>query len=313
MKALAIRQYGGPEQLQIMETALPKPGRGEVLVRVHAAGINPVDYKIRSGSLSWISGSKFPKILGGDIAGVVEQADKDSVYKPGDRVFAMLSIKGGGYAEFVTVKETQLCLIPEVISMQDAAATPLAALTALQGLRIGGKIKEGDKILINGASGGVGTFAVQIAKAMGARVTAVCSGKNVEFVKTLGADEVIDYAKQNFTEVENSFKKVFDAVAKSSFNKCKSIMDEDGTYITTLPSPAIFLHKALNFLRKQKAAAVLVKPLGTDLTYIADLMNKGIVQAYVQKAFPLAEGAEAHKLIETERVRGKIVLTIIPD
>lgn len=313
MKALAIRQYGGPEQLQIMETALPKPGRGEVLVRIHAAGVNPVDYKIRNGSLSWITGRKFPKILGGDIAGVVEQAEKDSVYKPGDRVFAMLSMKGGGYAEFVTVKETQLCLIPEVISMQDAAATPLAALTALQGLRIGGEIGAGDKILINGASGGVGSFAVQLAKAMGAHVTAVCSGKNVDFVKTLGADEVIDYTKQDFTDTDNNFKKVFDAVAKSSFNKCKSIMDEDGTYITTLPSPGIFLHKILNILRKQKAAAVLAKPLGTDLTYIADLMNKGVVQVYVQKAFPLAEGAEAHKLIETERVQGKIVLTVIPD
>lgn len=313
MKALAIRQYGGPEQLQIMETALPSPGRGEVLVRVHAAGVNPVDYKIRNGSLSWISGSRFPKILGGDVAGVVEQSEKHSVYKPGDRVFAMLSFKGGGYAEFVVVKEAQLCMIPEVISMQDAAATPLAALTALQGLRIGGNISEGDNILINGASGGVGSFAVQIAKAMGAHVTAVCSGKNADFVKNLGADVVIDYTQKDFTDTDQRFTKVFDAVAKSSFNKCKHILENNGTYITTLPSAAIFLHKVLNFLRKQKAAAVMVKPLGTDLSYIADLMKKGIVQAPVQKAFPLAEGAEAHKMIETERVRGKIVLTVIPD
>jgi len=313
MKALAIRQYGGPEQLQIMETALPKPGHGEVLVRIHAAGVNPVDYKVRNGSLGWLMGRKFPKILGGDIAGVVEQADKNSVYKPGDRVFAMLNIKGGGYAEFAVVKETQLCLIPEVISMQDAAATPLAALTALQGLQIGGDIDENDKILINGASGGVGSFAVQIAKAMGAHVTAVCSTRNMDFVKELGADNVIDYTKQDFTESEKSFKKVFDAVAKSSFFKCKSILDEDGTYITTLPSPSIFLHKVLNLLRKQKAAAVMVKPLGTDLTFIADLMKKGIVQAHIEKSFPLTEGAEAHKMIESERVRGKIVLTVIPD
>ncbi len=313
MKALAILQYGGPEQLQITETALPKSGRGEVLVRVHAAGVNPVDYKIRNGSLSWITGGKFPKILGGDIAGVVEQSEKDSVYKPGDKVFAMLNFKGGGYAEFVTVKETQLCHIPDVISMQDAAATPLAALTALQGLRIGANIEEGDNILINGASGGVGSFAVQIAKAMGAQVTAVCSRKNIDFVKALGADEVIDYTQKDFTDTDKRFKKVFDAVAKSTFNKCKHILDDNGTYITTLPGAAIFLHKILNLLRKQKAAAVMVKPLGTDLCYVADLMKKGIVQAHVQKTFPLAEGAEAHKMIETERVRGKIVLTVIPD
>ncbi len=200
MKALAINQYGGPEELQMAEVALPIPGRGEVLVRVHAAGVNPVDYKIRNGSLRWVTGRKFPRILGGDIAGVVEQAGKKSRYKPGDKVFAMLNISGGGYAEFAVVKESQLCPIPGVISMEDAAATPLAALTALQALRIGGEVNKDDHILINGASGGVGTFAVQIAKALGAHVTAVCSSKNVDFVQSLGADVVIDYTKEDFNK-----------------------------------------------------------------------------------------------------------------
>ncbi len=311
MKVLAILNYGGPEQLQIVETALPKSGRSDVLIRVHAAGINPVDYKIRNGSLKWLTGSKFPKVLGGDIAGVVEQAEKNSVYKPGDRVFAMLNFKGGGYAEFVAVKESWLCHIPDVISMEDAAATPLAALTALQGLRKGGKIKPGERVLINGASGGVGSFAVQIAKAMGAHVTAVCSNQNIEFVQELGADEVIDYTTEDFTKTDHRFRKVFDVVAKSSFGKCKKILDGGGIYISTIPGAAIMLQKSFNFLRNKKATSVMVKPLGTDLTFIADLMKKGLVRAYIEKIFALEDGAEAHKMIETERVKGKIILKII--
>ncbi len=311
MKALAIHQYGGTEQLQMIETALPIPGRNEVLVRVHAAGVNPVDYKIRNGSLKWLTGRKFPKILGGDIAGLVEKAGKSSPYKPGAKVFAMLGISGGGYAEFVVVNEKQLCHIPEGMSMAEAAATPLAALTAMQGLQKGGEIKTGDKILINGASGGVGTFAVQIAKAMGAHVTGVCSKKNTEFVKSLGADEVIDYAVKDFTTSKTKYNIVFDAVAKSSFTRCKRILKDEGIYITTIPGPGIMLHKAFNFLRKKKAHAIMVKPSGTDLAFIAGLMKKGLLKAHIEKTFALANGAAAHELLETERVRGKIVLTII--
>ncbi len=312
MKALAILKYGGPEQLQIVETALPKPGRSDVLIRVHAAGVNPVDYKIRNGSLKWLTGSKFPKILGGDVAGIVEQAGKNSVYKPGDKVFAMLGFRGGAYAEFVVVKEAWLCHMPDVINMEDAAATPLASLTALQGLRKGGEINPDDKVLINGASGGVGSFAVQIAKAMGAHVTGVCSTKNIEFVQELGADEVIDYTTDDFTKTDQKYQKVYDAVAKSSFGKCKKILDSGGIYITTIPGAGIMLQKSFNFLRDKKAASVMAKPLGTDLTFIADLMKKGLVRAYVEKAFSLEQGAEAHKMIETERVRGKIIMKIIP-
>ena len=311
MKALAIHQYGGPEQLQIIETALPIPGRGEVLVRVNAAGVNPVDYKIRNGSLKWLTGRKFPKILGGDIAGIVEKAGKTSPYKPGDKVFAMLGISGGAYAEFVVVKEKQLCHIPESLSMTEAAATPLAALTAMQGLQKGDEIKTGDKILVNGASGGVGTFAVQIAKAMGAHVTGVCSKKNIEFVKSLGADEVIDYSTEDFTVSKNRYNKVLDAVAKSSFTRCKRILTDEGTYITTLPGPGIMFHKVFNFLRKKKAASVMVKPLGTDLAFLAGLIKKGLLKAHIEQTYPLAKGAAAHERIETERVRGKLVLNII--
>ncbi len=312
MKALIINQYGGPEQLRIQETSMPRRDRGKVLVRVHAAGVNPVDYKIRKGSMKFITGKKFPRILGGDIAGMVEQADEKSAYRPGDKVFAMLSINGGGYGEFVSVKENQLCLIPEGLSMTEAAATPLAALTAYQALKKGGGIIPGDRVLVNGASGGVGHFAVQIAKAQGAYVTGVCSTRNTEFVRELGADHVIDYISEDFTRQKTSYKKVFDAVAKSSFMRCRRIMDKEGNYITTVPNNGLLLFQPLNFTRSKKAGFILAKPSGGDLQIIADYIKEGLLKVHVQKIFQIEDAVRAHKLIETGRVRGKLVLLLIP-
>ncbi|TVR70475.1 MAG: NAD(P)-dependent alcohol dehydrogenase [Marinilabiliales bacterium] len=311
MKALVINKYGGPEQLRAEEVAIPERGKSELLVRIHAAGVNPVDFKIRNGSMKFITGSRFPRILGGDIAGVVEQADPRSSYRPGDKVFGMLSLKGGGYAEFVTMKESQVCLIPEGLGMTDAASVPLAALTALQALRKGGNIQPGDRVLVNGASGGVGIFAVQIAKAEGAHVTAVCSARNTEFVSSLGADKVIDYNSEDFTKGRTRYKKVFDAVAKSSFYKCSKILEKGGRYITTVPNKGLFFFQSLNFTRSKKAGFIMAKPSGSDLGFIAGLIEQGLLRTYVQKVFPLEEGSAAHELIETERVRGKLVLSVI--
>lgn len=311
MKALIINQFGGPEELQIQELGIPLPKAGEVLVRVHAAGINPVDYKIRNGSMKFLTGKKFPRILGGDVAGVVEQAGMKSAYRPGDKVFAMLSLSGGAYAEFVCVKENQLCLVPEGFSMVEAAATPLVALTALQSFQKGNGIHPGDKILVNGASGGVGSFAVQIAKAMGADVTAVCSTDNVGFVKSLGADKVIDYTREDFTKLDEKFNTVLDAVAKSSFRKCKKLLANDGKYVSTLPNNGLLLHVAFNFTRSRKAYFIGAKPSGHDLTIVSGFIKKQLVKPTIQQTFPLAGGAEAHRLIETGRVRGKLVLKVV--
>ncbi len=311
MRAIVINKFGGPEELHVENLAMPTAGTGEVLIRIHAAGINPVDYKIRNGSMKFFTGKKFPRILGGDIAGVVEQAGKKSAYKPGDKVFAMLSLKGGGYAEFVAVKESQLCPIPENINMREAAATPLAALTALQALRKGGDIQEGDKVLVNGAAGGVGSFAVQIAKAMGAKVWAVASGRNRDFVYSLGADKVIDYGQEDFTQSEEQFDKVLDAVAKSSFPQCKRILKKRGIYVTTVPNRGLFWHAGTNFMRGKKAAFVMVKPSGDDLRIISDWIARGLVRPYVQQSFLMPEGPRAHELMESERVRGKIVFHIV--
>ncbi len=316
MRALVINQSGGPEQLQIREVPIPERKRGEILVRVHAAGINPVDYKIRKGITNYRLAKKlsriwkFPLIPGSDIAGEVKQADRRSGYKPGDKVFAMLPTGKGGYCEFTTVKEHHLCLVPAVSSFTEAAATPLASLTALQAFQKGGKIKEGDKILINGASGGVGSFAVQIARAMGAHVTGVCSSDNIMFVKDLGANEVIDYKSEDFTRSNNRYRKVFDAAGKSSFDKCRRILAGDGIYVSTLPGRGMIISLILNFLRKKKASLVMVKPSGKDLLFMSGLMEAGLVRPAIMKTFLLEEGAKAHELLETGKTRGKIVLEL---
>ncbi len=312
MKALMINQYGGPEQLQVQETSLPMPQKGELLIRVHAAGINPVDAKMRDGSLKLITGKKFPMVLGGDVAGVVEQAPRGSAFRPGDKVFALLGAARGGYSEFVTIRENHLGRIPPGITMAEAAALPMAGLTALQSLLTGSGINKGDRILINGASGGVGHLGVQLAKAMGAHVTGVCSTRNVEFVYALGADQVIDYTQEDFTRQEKKYLKVFDAVGKSSFSQSKKILEEKGFFITTLPSANVIFHRILNPFSGKKAFIVRVKPSGGDLKVIADYITKGQVRPQVERIFSFRQAAEAHKMIETQRVRGKIVFSVIP-
>ncbi len=308
MKAQIIKAFGGPEQLVTEELMLPKPKRKQVLVKIHAAGVNPVDYKIRNGSIKYISGSKFPKILGGDIAGVVEQDGKE--FRVGDKVFAMLNFEGGGYAEFIAVKESQLCKIPDGISFEQAAAVPLAALTALQALMKKG-IGEESSVLVNGASGGVGHFAIQIAKAMGANVAGVCSKRNVDFVRSLGADVVIDYTYSDFTKSTLRYDLVFDAVATSSFGKCKKLLKPDGYYITTVPNHSMIWHRSFNAFRKKKAFFIMAKPIGSDLNLIADYMHIGKLTAHIEATFPLNEASRAHQAIENGRTRGKLVLKVV--
>lgn len=311
MKAMVINQFGGPEQLSLQEVAMPNAKTGQVLLRIHAVGVNPIDFKIRNGSMKLITGKKFPWILGQDIAGVVEQAGNSSNFRPGDKVYGMLGYQGGGYAEFLAVKESQLAPVPDELSMTEAAAVPLGSLTAYQSFKIAGGIKAGTKVLINGASGSVGSFAVQIAKSLGAHVTAVCSSKNIDFVKGLGADRVVDYTEEDFTKLKPEFDIVFDAVAKSSFQKSKKIVVKGGSFISTIPNNNLFFYQFTNFLRNKKAYFSFIKPKGEDLMVISDMISKGLVNVYIEKTFPLEEASKAHELIETERVRGKLVLEVL--
>lgn len=309
MKKVIYENYGDADVLKVTDFEINEPLDGEVLIKVMAAGINPVDYKIRSGALKFIYPVKLPHTPGGEISGIVQKTgSKQSAFKSGDKVYAMLPISVGGYSEFVNVKEDLLSLMSENISFNEAAGIPLAGLTALQALRDKGNIKPGMKVLINGGSGGVGMFAIQIAKAFDTEVTGVCSGKNMTLVKSFGADHVIDYEKDDFTRSENKYDIVLDAVAKSSFGKCKKILANKSVFITTIPSPPVMLRQIINPLFNKKTFGILTKPLSNDLDFLTNLVEKGKLKTSIEKVYSPEEAAQAHKHIETGRVKGKLVI-----
>jgi NADPH:quinone reductase-like Zn-dependent oxidoreductase len=312
MKAIVIRRYGSPEVLQYEEVEQPKIKPDQLLVKVHASSVNPIDWKTRKGMLSILTGNKFPLILGFDVAGeVVAVGSQVTRFKGGDAIYGSTSFPGGAYAEFAAIPENLAATKPTNMSFQEAATVPLAALTALQSLRDLGNIKSGQKVLINGASGGVGVFAVQIAKALGAEVTGVCSAKNLDLVRSLNADLVIDYTQQNFTKGNVQYDIIFDAVAKSSFSNCRNVLTPNGIYVSTLPIPEVILQSVLTaFLPGQKAKIVLEKPNSQDLGYLKELIEAGKLRTVIDSTYPLQELTEAHRYSEGERTVGKIAIAI---
>lgn len=318
MKAVLIRQFGPPQVMKIEEVDKPQISGDQVLIRVHYSSVNPVDWKIRNGSLRLLTGSKFPMRLGFDIAGeVVEMGSSATRFNKCDRVFGMLDFRHiGAYAEYVCISENKLALIPENLDLREAAAVPLAALTAYQALHYKGKIKSGETVLVNGASGGVGSFAVQIARAAGAMVTAVCGTDNIELVRTLGADRVIDYRKQDFTELPDRYDIIFDAVGNFSFFKISKKLTCSGCYITTLPNkPADILSFFLTsllppFFKGKKSTYINVRPSGSDLGALSLLIREKKVAPIIDRMFSLEEIMEAHAYSETGHARGKIVIKI---
>jgi NADPH:quinone reductase-like Zn-dependent oxidoreductase len=318
MRAVGINDYGGSDRLTLMELPDPRPGPGEVLIRVRAAGVNPVDWKIRSGMLRLILRLKFPFVPGFDISGDVAAIGWGVArYKPGDRVYALLGPpRGGGYAELALAPESAVATKASSLSYIEAASMPVAALTALQSLRDLGGLKSGQSALINGASGGVGTFAVQIAKALGARVTGVCGPANRELVLSLGADEVLDYTRDDFTTRGKVYDVILDAVAKSSFRKCRKVLSPNGTYITTLPNADVLfrgyvLQPFLSLLGPgRRARTLFARARSADLEYLSELADQGKLKPVIDRVFPLDQARAAHDYSETERARGKIVLEI---
>ncbi|GAB1543334.1 NAD(P)-dependent alcohol dehydrogenase [Scytonema sp. NUACC21] len=312
MKAAVIRQYGSPEVLQYEEVERPKIQPTELLVKARASCVNPVDWKIRQGMLKFITGSNFPIILGFDLSGdVVEVGSQVKLFKPGDAIYGNVGLKGGAYAEFTAVPETSVALKPTNMTYEEAAAVPVAGLTALQSLRDLGNIQSGQSVLINGASGGVGTYAVQIAKALGAEVTGVCSTKNVDLVKSLGADRIIDYTQQDFTQDTTRYDIILDAVAKQSFSSCQKVLKPNGTYVTTVPSFESVVQNILTFiLPGQKARNVLAVPKTQDLAYLKELSEAGKLKTVIDRTYPLQEIVAAHTYSESGRVAGKIAISI---
>ncbi|MDZ8186469.1 MAG: NAD(P)-dependent alcohol dehydrogenase [Nostoc sp. ChiSLP02] len=312
MKAVVIRRYGDAQVLQYEDVEQPKIEPTQILVKVRASSVNPVDWKIRKGMLSLLTGSKFPKILGLDVAGdVVEVGSQVTRFKSGDAIYGSTNFPGGGYAEFAAIPENVAALKPTNLSYEEAAAVPLAALTALQALRDGGNIQTGQNVLINGAAGGVGSFAVQIAKALGAVVTGVSSSKNLDLVKSLGADYVIDYTRQDFATDTKQYDIIFDAVGKRSLSQTKKVLKPKGVYISTLPSPESVVQTVLTaFLPGQKSKLVLQKPNAKDLVYLKELIEAGKIRAVIDRTFPLQELAAAHSYSETGRAVGKIAIAV---
>ncbi len=313
MKAAIIDRYGSTEVLQIKEIAKPQIESDQMLVKVHASSINPIDWKIRKGMLKKRSGNQFPMLLGYDVSGeVIEVGDRINEFHSGDLIYARLDQStGGAYAEYAAVSQRVAAAKPKNMTHEEAATVPLAAMTALQALENKGNIAAGEKVLINGASGGVGIFAVQIAKALKAEVTAVCSGSNVEMVKSLGADRVIDYKQQDFTEDNVEYDIVFDVVGNRIPSECKSVLKPDGVYITTQPTPDDQLKEwKQKLMPNQKAEVIMLQSNTADLVYLTRQIEAGKIKTVIDRTYPLSEIAAAHAYSETEHAAGKIAIAI---
>lgn len=313
MKAVFITQYGSEQVLEYGEVEKPTPEPTELLVKVHASSVNPVDWKIRSGHVQLLTGYSFPMVLGFDVAGVVEEVgSRVTRFQPGDAIYAFLGTPpGGAYAEYAIVAESAACFKPDNLSYEEAAAIPLTGLTALQALRDVAQIERDNNLLINGASGGVGIFAVQIAKAMGTRVTGVCSTANVELVRSLGADRVIDYTQTDFTQEAIQYDVIFDAVGMRSLWECQKCLTPYGVYVSTLPTPATVFQSAItSILPGQSSQLILAKPSGWDLAYLKDLIAAGKLRSILDRTYPLTEVAAAHTYSQQGHAVGKIAINI---
>ncbi len=312
MKAVFFNKYGSADVLEVGDLEKPIINEHEILIEAHASSVNPVDWKIRSGSMKLLTGKKFPRGLGGDVAGkVVEIGGKVVGFKVGDDVYGKLSgFKGNTYAEYVIANPKDLALKPTNLNFNESASIPLAALTAYQALVNLGGITKDSKILINGCSGGVGHFAVQIAKAIGAHVTGVCSAKNIKLAKELGTDTSIDYTKENIVNSKIKYDIFFDAVANQSYGKIKPILNKNGRYVSTLPSVGVVLNSITGLFSTKKGKMINVKSNLQDLQQLTKWIENGKLKPIVEKIYPLEDVIEAHRYSETGRVVGKLVISI---
>ena len=303
MKAVVINEYGDNGVVRSVDVNCPEPEAGEVLVKVHAAGVNPVDWKIRSGAGQRM-GMTLPIRLGGEIAGTVEQlGDGVSQLQKGDAVYGI--IKSGGFAEYAVAKVADLALKPASLDFVNTAAVPLGALTAWQAMFDVAKLNRGQKVLITSTSGGVGSLAVQLAKSKGAHVTGMASGRNEAFVRGLGVDEFIDYTEQPFEQVAKDMDVVFDTVGEDTFQRAFQTLKKGGFLVTSVAFPKDEAQQ-----HGVGVARVFCKPDAEQLASIRDLVDAGELKAHVSAVLPLAEIKQAFELSESRRTRGKIVLQV---
>ncbi len=319
MKVIVYHNYGSPDVLRCEDIAKPTPGDNEVLIKVRAASVNPLDWRIMRGKPFFvrlmIGGLRKPKITrpGVDVAGQVEAVGRNvTQFKPGDEVFGVCR---GAFAEYACATEDKLALKPASISFEDAAAVPVAAISALQGLRDKGRIQRGQMVLVDGASGGVGTFAVQIAKSFGAEVTAVCSTRNVDTARSIGADHVIDYTREDFTQSGLRYGLILAANAYHSIFEYRRALSQDGIYVMVGGGWAqilqvMLLGPLLSLIGSKKMRFFMANINKKDLVLLKDFLEAGKVVPVIDRRYPFSGVAEALRYLEEGHARGKVVITV---
>ncbi len=318
MKAIVFTQFGPPEVLQLKEVETPSPDPNEVRIRIHATTVAAEDPGMRSSR--GLNGLIKPRksILGWYLAGEIESTGKNvERFKIGDQVYGSAGTRLGTHAEYICLPEDgALAIKPTNTTYEEAAALPNGALTALPFLRDNGKIQNGQKVLINGASGSVGSSAVQFAKYYGAEVTGVSGSTNLELVKSLGADHVIDYTEEDFTQDSRTYDIIFDAVGKSSFSRCKNSLRDGGIYLTTVPTLSALIQRFWPSKAGSKTASFAATGLRSasdkarDLIFICELVESGKIKAVIDRCYPLEQMAEAHRYVETGHKKGDVVITV---
>jgi NADPH:quinone reductase-like Zn-dependent oxidoreductase len=321
MRAVVYERYGGPDVLELRELDAPRPAEGEVLVRVRAASVNSWDWELLRGTpfMNRIGGLRTPKhpILGADVAGEVEAVGPGVTrFQPGDEVFGDLSHSGwGGFAEYVAPPAEMLATKPPSLSFEEAAAVPQAAVAALQGLRDSGRIRAGQQVLVNGAGGGMGSFAVQLAKHFGATVTGVDAGPKVDLVRSLGADELIDYTEEDFTARGRRYDLVVDMQLHRSMSAARRVITPNGRYVivggaTSRIMPAILFGPLAARITGRSVRVLIHKPRAADLVTLTELIESGAITPAIDRRYPLAEVAEALRYFGSGQVRSKLVIAV---
>jgi NADPH:quinone reductase-like Zn-dependent oxidoreductase len=317
MKAIVHREFGPPDVLRCEEVDKPAPADHEVLLRIRAAAVNPLDWRMMRGepNIFRLLLGRGKKRIGRDAAGVIEVVGKNVTrFEPGDEAFGMCH---GAFAEYAIARESRLAIKPKTVTFEHAASLPIAGLTALQGLRDSGRIRPGQMVLINGAAGGVGTFAVQIAKSFGAHVTGVCSTRNVDLVRSLGADRVFDYTREDFTECGDQYDLILDCVGNRPLTACKRVLSRQGIcVIAGAPKKlgAILARGTQAFLlslfTRQKFIMFIAKTVHQDLFTLGQLVETGKVTPVIDRRYPLSEVSAAVRYLEAGHARGKVIITV---
>jgi NADPH:quinone reductase-like Zn-dependent oxidoreductase len=307
MKAIMIHEFGGPEVLKYEDVQEPQPGPGEIRIKIIAAGVNPMDWKVRRGLVGLLP---LPMIMGLDVAGTVDMIGQGEIpFKPGDEVFAKVAIGKGGYAEYTLARSTEMARKPKSIGFVESAAIPTAGLAAWQSIFDLAGLERGQSILIHGAAGGVGTFAVQFAKWKGAYVIGTASEKNAEFLKSIGADEVIDYKNQRFEDIVSNVDVVLDTVGGDTFERSWGVLKSGGFLITTVAN----IPEGEPEKHGVRAKRVMTQSDGKELAQIAAIIDERKIKPLVTTVLSLADARKAHEMSESRHARGKIVLRVKED